>query len=522
MKRSHIALAAAITTCGATAAPAHAANLCVGPHHGCFAGLAKAVEAAHAGDTVRIEPGVYRGGVTIGVSVELRGAGAGVTRIVGGGPVITIEPTAGSVAIRGVTISGGVTTSAEGRTDLAFGGGVSIAPAVRAPGAAVTIADSVIEHNVAAPTTTAPSDTALCPDGPCPRADGFGAGIYNGGSLTLLRTAVAHNQLGTRPGAAPVTSGAEGAGIYSLGPLTLIDSSVVDNESRVVPPNGRFANGGGIFSKQDAVVVRRTTIAGNRAILEAAWPASVELGNIGGGLFVDTRSTSTVDHSRIEDNELRATNSVGDAAAFSGGVHGNGPVAIRDSVVGSNHVTATVPRGSSATAAADSGAGNLNMASTITDSRLVDNEVTAIAGNGSAIAVAGALWAWSDDPIDVSDSAISGNRLTASGQGEVTASGGGLVNVDVLNLRATLVGQNTVRALGRAGTAAGGGIWNARMPDTQDLVPRLSLLDSLIFGNAVTAGPGIDVQGGGLFTSEPVTLRRTAFLGNRPDQCAGC
>src|SRR5262249_37066400 len=195
----------ALAICGATAAPASAANLCVAGRHGCFQTLQKAVAVAHAGETIRLAPGVYRGGVTFGVSVDLRGAGSDVTRIRGGGPVLTLNGK--TTSISGVTISDGVTTSSfldgEVKPALAFGGGV-----LTADGSDVTIADSVIERNVTAPGQTVSSVKVMCPDGnPCRFAGGYGAGINSQGSLTLVRTLVAHNR-----NFGPLSSDSEGGG----------------------------------------------------------------------------------------------------------------------------------------------------------------------------------------------------------------------------------------------------------------------------------------------------------------------
>jgi hypothetical protein len=40
--------------------------------------------------------------------------------------------------------------------------------------------------------------------------------------------------------------------------------------------------------------------------------------------------------------------------------------------------------------------------------------------------------------------------------------------------------------------------------------------------NSLSGSPGITVQGGGLFTTLPVTLRHSVIAGNTPDQCFGC
>lgn len=72
-----------------------------------------ALDVVMAGDVVRMDAGVFAGGVTVNKDLSLVGAGAGATLLRGGGPVLTIgvfdavtEPT---VFIRGLTVTGGLT-----------------------------------------------------------------------------------------------------------------------------------------------------------------------------------------------------------------------------------------------------------------------------------------------------------------------------------------------------------------------------------------------------------------------------
>ena len=236
-----------IAAAGANAAAPH--RLCVGRAEGCYANIQPAVDAAHDGDTIAVGRGTFAGGVMIDKSIRLEGAGAQATRIVGGGPVLTLgafdaadEPT---ISVDGVTIARGRTTSSPLGDWRALGGGVFIPPAADSNvGATVTITDSIIARNETAPATTFPSPSgAHCPDGDCPYAEADGGGIDNWGTLTLDRVAVAHNR-----SAGPVTSDADGAGIYShLGDLTIRRSAIDDNSAVAVPPNARFAEGGGVF-----------------------------------------------------------------------------------------------------------------------------------------------------------------------------------------------------------------------------------------------------------------------------------
>lgn len=152
-----------IIASAALASPAGAATLNV-CEHGCrYSQIGPALAAAHSGDTVRVGPDTYHGGLTIDVSLRLVGAGPRSTIISGGGSVLTIgtfgaatEPT---VSIDGVTITKGVARSSPesvpfvGQTGVvALGGGVEIpANADFSGGATVTITNSVITGNRVAP-----------------------------------------------------------------------------------------------------------------------------------------------------------------------------------------------------------------------------------------------------------------------------------------------------------------------------------------------------------------------------------
>src|SRR6266545_523051 len=212
-------------------AQASAVTLNVCPSGCPYTQLAPALAAAHRGDTVKIGPGTYAGGVTVDVSVKLVGAGPGATIISGGGPVLTIgeagaasEPT---VTVEGVTITGGVTignlTPWSGR-----GGGIYI-PRAAGPstGATVTIRDSVIRGNSVAPATAIESD-----DPCCLFADSGGGGISNDGTLTLDHTRVSDNRADSGGGLA---SNAIGGGIFNraFGTLTIRHSVVSDNHAAV-------------------------------------------------------------------------------------------------------------------------------------------------------------------------------------------------------------------------------------------------------------------------------------------------
>jgi hypothetical protein len=502
---------------GAGQASAATLNVC---QSGCpYAQLAPALAGAQSGDTIKIGPGTYTGGVTIDVSVTLVGAGPGATIISGGGPVLSIgvagaasEPT---VTIDGVTVTGGAAIG-NLAPESGRGGGIYI-PRAAGPstGATVTIRNSVIRGNRAAPSTAIETD-----DPCCPFADSGGGGISNDGTLTLVHTRVTDNRADDADGLA---SNAIGGGILNraFGTLMIRHSVITDNHVAVTPPNGRFAPGGGIAMVGGALTITDSRVSDNTADTTSAVSIGVEQEATAGGIQVQGNASATIRSTAITGNSVSSTNTIGDAIAFSGGLHANGPIVLRDSTVSDNRVAAATATGSAGRADADSGAGEIDDA-TVTNTRFTGNSVSATSPVGTARASAGAFLAGARDRLTIGDSLIGANRLTATTTtGSATVLGGAITNVGVLTLRNTSVSHNAGTASGPNGSARGGGIWNGSDPFGPPLTA-LALVDSAVTDNTLTASPGITVQGGGLFTLFPVTLTNSVIAGNVPDQCSGC
>jgi hypothetical protein len=531
-----LAVVALLTVSAGTAltAPASAsATLNVCPNGCLYTQLAPALAAADDGDTIRIGPGTYDGGVTIDVSVRLVGAGASRTVISGGGPVVTIgefgaseEPT---VSIDGVTITGGVTRSSPESTPFtgqegvfAAGGGVEIPPnADFSGGATVTIANSVITGNRVAASDTAPFGPA-CPGGPCPFAFAGGGGIDSWGTLTLSNTTVSDNQVGSASGLSTLASDADGGAITSfLGPLTIEGSVIHGNQASATGPNGRFAEGGAISASGGTVRVSSSSLTDNSAALAASLPNSVELLANGGAIHISGDvSVAAISNSTLSGNSVTMTNTVGDAEAFSGGVHVNLGVdfTMSNSVVADNSVSSATLAGSSGNAEGDSGAGEI--LGTISNTRVTGNTVTVTSAAGDATAFAGAFI----DFGSITNSVISENQVHASSPSGTVFAAGGAIVIDErgLTLRNTEVHGNTVGANGASGSARGGGIFDAPIDNGPPGGP-LTLLNSGVTGNALSASPGIALQGGGLYIeSGPLTLTHSFIANNSPDQCFGC
>lgn len=543
-----VATAGAIVFLGAGPATATTLDVCA---HGCpYSQLSAAVGAASNGDVIRVAPGTYTGGITVDVSVTILGAGAGGTIISGGGPVLTIgsfgaasEPT---VDIEGVTISNGVTQDSPLSIPFtgiagtyAAGGGIEIPPSVDLatdrpkPGATVSIADSVITGNRVAPTSVADSTLpcpglfpGLFPDGDCPFAAAYGGGIDSWGNLAVTNSTVRDNLVGTASGLSALASDAAGAGIFSqFGSLTVTNSVIRNNSATASGPDGRFADTGGVFAEGSTFAMTNSQVSGNTTRLDASLPDSVPSSEggppfaaIAGGVHLSGNVSATLRNSVVSANSVTMTNSVGSAAADSGGIHMDVIAPLSNDVISDNTVTSLTLPGSTGNAGGDSGAGELS--GTITNSQLTGNRVTvtSVAGGVNA-GPGGTIFAGT-----LTNDTISGNMVEGdSSAGPAQVGGGGLLAGGDMTLRNTTVSGNTASVNGAPALAVGGGILDTPIPNGGPPGGALDLVNSRVLGNQLVGGPSATLIGGGIFAAgEPVTITNSKIAGNVPDQCFGC
>jgi hypothetical protein len=489
-----------ITAAGALAASGSAAaggSLCVDLNRpGCFTAIQPALNAAQVGDTIEIGVGMFAGGITITKSVQLVGISAPATVISGGGPVITIGDGVGkpTVSISHVTVTGGFNDSVPDPASPR-GGGVFIQSANGATGATVTISDSIITGNRVSPRVTAPPGTCsyVC-------AFARGGGIADFGTLTVENTEINDNVAGSTVNDGSVASDANGGGIHiaPVGTVLLQHVMVSGNRAAVSAPNGRFSNGGAIVDNGGALTIEDGSIDGNSSITTAdvpsVFPADVEQEANAAGIWITEvpGASATITRSTISGNHVVGTNSGGDEQAENGGIDNDGTLVLTDSSIDHNTVVGRVPAASGFLAGAIDGGLQTQGVATITNSRIADNSLSATSENGTA-----------------------------------NVAGAGIGNINgALTLNRTLVTANDGTATGASGLALGGGILNIAFFGSP---PTLTLTDSVITANTLTASPGITVQGGGLYTLDlfgsgafPVTLTQTVIEGNQPDQCVGC
>ena len=514
---------------------AWAHTLCVGGGSGCHPTIQSALDAADDGDVIGIAPGKYRGPITITKSVTLAGAGASATVIKGGGPVVTIgeflatpQPT---VAITGVTITGGVTSSSPesqewtGTDDvIALGGGLKINPAADfSTGATVTLSDSIVTGNRVAPTATLPFGPP-CPDGACPFAWAKGGGIDNWGRLTLDDTTVSDNV------AAGVASDATGGGIhvFSPGTLTLRDSHVSGNRATASTPNGRFAEGGGINTDPEVdLTISGGSVSDNTARLTSRLPYFVpgedplEMNANGGGVHAGDGGSVTILDASLNGNAVSVSDPNGEPVAFDSALHpGDGPLVLRNDTIHRNQLVANV--GSSAHVGASGSALDINGPAMVAHVHITSNS-TAVSSQSGTAEANGAVYSGNvkSRPAVIEHSTITENTVSASSPGGVALmKGAGLVNDGLLHLDDVLITRNTGQATAPQGSGQGGGIWNGAMFNLPPI--RLTLRDTQVTHNELKASAGLEVRGAGMFTSFPVALTNSLIAQNTPDQCFGC
>ena len=294
---------------------------------------------------------------------------------------------------------------------------------------------------------------------------------------------------------------------------------------------GRFASGGGIFVDGDAtLVLENSWVSGNGASLANSLPHPYpnqdgdndQANAIGGGIQLADGATALIRNSHLDRNTIIVDAPLGEPFGADAAICACGEVSltIENSTVTGNSVTVTVASsangGPSGPAALEGDSGI-----TIRNTKITGNAITVTTPDGDA-ATLGAVAFFTDEPVTIENSQISGNTATAtSPDGAATVQGAGIANNSPLTLTNDQIRDNRGVANGVTGSAQGGGVWNGELfgpPDSS-----IAFANTQVTGNALTGGPGVTLEGGGLFTAGfPVTFANSHIAGNAPDQCVGC
>ncbi len=188
-------------------------------------------------DVISFDPAVFEtpntidlllGELSITESLSINGPGRELLSIDGQGDsrVVTVAEGNANVVLSGLTVRGGLTTTAE-----ASGGGIRFLA-----NGALTLRDSAVDGN-----HTRGNDAR-------------GGGIYSTAGTVILDGSFVTNN-------STAGSNATGGGVHSSGGLVAIDSTIAGNTT-----SGAAAQGGGVFTQRqsgNAIQMTRSTVAGN-------------------------------------------------------------------------------------------------------------------------------------------------------------------------------------------------------------------------------------------------------------------
>ena len=217
---------------GLTLTPARAATLTVtsAADDGSAGTLRSVVAAAGAGDTVVFAPNVTlitlkQGQITLSNPITIQGPGAALLAIDGNqnGRVFAIVNSTGVAALSGLTVQNGAVNN-----DV--GGGVFVSTGANA---SAQLTACILSGNNS--------------------GSGFGGGLYNGGTVTLIGCQVSGNNASL------------GGGLYNAGPMTLSGCAIKGNRAA---NGGGPGNAGGGLSNDGPATITDCAFVGNSSPME--------------------------------------------------------------------------------------------------------------------------------------------------------------------------------------------------------------------------------------------------------------
>jgi hypothetical protein len=456
--------------------------------------LRAVITQSSAGDIVqlpaRADHYLVSSEIPITVPLTIQGAGVSSSVVDAGGHsrvfhITSAVPTASTVTLQGLTVTGGNTTALPG------GGGILD------DSGALTLIDGAVTANTA---------TVDLGSG---RAAG-GGGIYNAGGLTTLtRSAVTGNHADVT--SAPAVSGAiccnGGGGLYQQQGSITADGSTLSNNTAVIHGSDTgtgkdscCGGGGAIYENDSAAVI---TIAGSTLDSNTATILGGECCHGGGAIYFDANSSLSTQDLIISSSHLdHNTTTVTTQTIGQGCCSGGGAIATFGGLDASNS-TFNFNTASLTNQSCCNGGGALNFDTSAAQISLDRSDVS---GNAFRITTAGgaansnsvccngggAVQLDTGNALfSVTGSLISGNSAQLSG---VSESGGGAIYEDTssgykANYANSTLANNTTDAVSTAGTPpqGGGAIYNFGSGNAQQHSTD-TFANSTIAGNSAPAG----------------------------------
>ena len=208
--------------------------------------IGHAISLASSGDSIIVAAATYTENLTIGISLNVIGSGANTTIIDGGGVGGVVGISSGTVTLAGLTLRHGVVAFPVG-----YPGGLGWGAGIYNKGTLSVTASTITENSISVDCRYS-----------C-RAEG--GGIYNsaGAKLTISDSTVAGNTVLAHNHSVESVALAYGGGIYNAGTMVMTNSTVAQNAAQHIGVG--FGMGGGIWNGGSATI-SNSTISGNSAL----------------------------------------------------------------------------------------------------------------------------------------------------------------------------------------------------------------------------------------------------------------
>jgi hypothetical protein len=236
-------------------------NSCASPTAACET-IGHAIAQSAAGDAIIVAAATYTENLTLAISLEIIGAGSANTVIDGGGraSVIDISATSAHVTLSGVTLTHGY---------AGWGGGIYNVGTLTLVGSSVTgnhafqTGGGIYNGGmVTINNSTVSSNGAWFPNAV---ASAYGGGVANDGTMYISNSTVSGNSAFAYRSFNNYRVYVRGGGIYNTGRLYISNSTVSGNGASGAWPFWPYGPGGGGIWNSAGLFISSSTIAGKQA-----------------------------------------------------------------------------------------------------------------------------------------------------------------------------------------------------------------------------------------------------------------
>ncbi|TMM09469.1 MAG: hypothetical protein E6G00_10395 [Actinobacteria bacterium] len=467
--------------------------------------LRNAIATASPGSTIIVPAGTIKltsAQLDVTKKLEIDGAGATAT-IVSGNDAHRVFSLAGAVGVKitKLSIVHGRVAQVDG--DLS-GGGVTIDAA-----SSLTLDSARVRDNV----------VDVSGDATHPGGNANGGGIFNAGTLALVRSAVDHNTANANATAGDHPGGiVSGGGIDNKGGLSVTTTSISSNTATGVghgTSGGGIIDGGGVYNETGSLAITDGSLDKNTANGDGG--ANGPGGIVDGGGLVHAGGALALTRTSVSGNTASGLGhgAGGGGIVDAGGLENEGgDLSLVRATIDGN--VARADGGASGSGGSVSGAGIFQGGTKLTIGRssISNNTASATGAGTGGIIFGGGLDDGSTSPTTITNSRFSANGANADGSPAGDVNGVGIfLGGSLPTVSASTVDGNhgTARGAGSSsgGSGLGGGVYVA-VPTTMTNVT----LNANSLDVSSSSGSGGSAIGGGAFVNDTLTSVNSTIAGS--------